>query len=402
MTEADLDTNETMRLEALKSYQILDSLPEEAFDNLTRLASEISGMPIALINLIDDDRQWIKSMTGIPEKAREVPRVESVCQFTIKEVGITEICNLKQDLRTSGLSSVNQPGGLRYYLGVPLITENNFAIGTLCVLDYKENKLSDTQIDQLKIVANEVMTNLKLHKQHKELEKVNEYKAQLMKMLSHDMRSPLNGIIGLAGMLRDQLEDERSQHTEVIDIIEQSSSQLNQMIDEVMSYSIIESEGLIVMPELVKLDEMVENILQLYRPATRTKDLDLKFYTEGLEAPLWIDGDKFEQVIGNLLSNAIKYTKSGGWVKLSLFRKSDTLELKVADSGIGMSDEEIEKLLNKNQNSMARKGTSGEKSNGIGFAIVKHIVALFEGEIEINSTPGEGTSFFVTIPLKPD
>lgn len=400
MIETDVTRDEAMRLEELRSYRILDSLPEEAFDNLTKLASEIANMPIAMINLIDDNRQWTKSMVGFPDECKETPRDETVCQYTIKQSGTTEINNLEHDFRTSRLPSVSKKGGLRYYFGVPLITKNKYAIGTLCVLDYRENKLSDKQIDQLKVLANEVMTHLELHKQNRELQKLNEYKVQLMKMLSHDMRSPLNGIIGLSSMLKEQLEAEGSSHIETIDMIEQSSSQLNQMIDEVMSYSIIESEGLTLSPESVRLDEIVDSILQLYKPATRIKDLDLEFYVEGLEEPVWIDGDKFEQVIGNLLSNAIKYTKSGGRVKLSLIRKNDTLKLTVIDSGIGMSAEEANKLLKKNnQRSQAQKGTSGEKSTGIGFAIVKHIINLLDGEIEIESTPGEGTTFRVVIPV---
>ncbi|WP_340105621.1 GAF domain-containing sensor histidine kinase [Rhodohalobacter sp. 8-1] len=399
MIDADIKSNETKRLEALRSYQILDSLPEEAFDNLTKLASEIANVPIAMINLIDENRQWTKSMVGIPEKLREAPRKETVCQYTIKEPGVTEIQNLDQDFRTSNLPSVNQEGGLRYYFGIPLVTKNKYAIGTLCVLDYEEKELSETQIDQLKIVANEVMTHLELHKQNRELQKLNEYKVQLMKMLSHDMRSPLNGIIGLSSMLREQMEDEQSKHIEIIDIIEQSSTQLNQMIDEVMNYTIIESEGLTLSPGKVNLQEIIDNILQLYRPAARIKSIDLEFYAEGLEEPVWLDGDKFEQVIGNLLSNAIKYTKSGGRVKLLLLRKNNTLDLKVIDSGIGMSNEESRNLLQNKNRFKVSKGTSGEKSSGIGFSIIKHIIVLFDGYIEIESKEGEGTTVHVEIPV---
>lgn len=399
MIDKEINADEEQRLETLRSYDILDSLPDEAFDNLTKLASEIAGMPIAIINMIDKDRQWTKSMFGIPMESRDTPRDESVCHYTIKEQGLTEINNLNLDIRTLDLPSVKQEGGLRYYIGFPLISSNKHAIGTLCVLDYEEKKLSDAQIDQLKIIANEVMTHLELHKRNQELQRLNEYKVQLMKMLSHDMRSPLNGIIGLSSMLREQLEEEGSEHIETIDIIEQSSSQLNQMIDEVMNYSLIESEGLTLSPGTVNLQEIIGNTARLYRPANSIKSIDLEFYTEGLEEPVWLDGDKFEQILGNLLSNAIKYTRSGGWVKLSLIRKKDTLKLTVVDSGIGMSDEETNKLLKNSQRSPAQKGTSGEKSTGIGFAIVKHIINLFDGKIEIESTPGEGTTFQVEIPV---
>jgi signal transduction histidine kinase len=150
----------------------------------------------------------------------------------------------------------------------------------------------------------------------------------------------------------------------------------------------------------VKPDELIENILQLYRPATRMKNIDLENYSEDFEDPIWIDGDKYEQVIGNLLSIAIKYTRSGGWVKQSLIRKSDILELKIIDSGIGMNDDDIKKLLINRQEVRSSRGISGEKSTGIGFTIIKHTIGLFEGEIQIESTRGEGTTFTVEVRVK--
>lgn len=398
MIDTKINTDEEQRLKALRSYDILDSLPDEEFDNLAQLAAEITGTPVSQINFIDKHRQWSKSSIGLDRERRERPRENSVCQYTILDLGITEIKDLRKDSRFADFEYVKKEGGLRYYLGIPLLSEGKHAIGTLCVLDYQEKRLTDNQIKQLKIIANEVMTHLELHKRNQELQRLNEYKVQLMKMLSHDMRSPLNGIIGLSSMLREQLEEEGSEHIETIDIIEQSSSQLNQMIDEVMNYSHIESGGLTLSPGKVNLQELIENTSRLYRPATRIKSIDLEFYTEGLEEPVWLDGDKFEQVLGNLLSNAIKYTQSGGWVKLSLVRKQDALELRVTDGGIGMSDREIKNLLQNTPNQQLSKGTSGEKSTGIGFSIVKHIIDLFDGEIHIESTPGEGSTIHIEIP----
>lgn len=323
-------------------------------------------------------------MVGLPENLREAPLEVSICQFTIKEPDVTEICNLKTDYRTSHLPSVAPEGRLRYYFGVP---------------PYYKKQIRHWYALCSGLRRNEVMTHLELHKQNQKLQKLNEYKLQLMKMLSHDMRSPLNGIIDLSGILREQLEEEKSPHIDVIDIIEQISSQLNQMIDEVMNYSIIESEGIKLTSEHVNLEEGVENILQLYRPAAGNKDIDLEIYTDGLEEPIWIDGEKFEQVIGNLLSNAIKYTESCGWVKLSLIRKNNILELKVIDSGIGMSSEEIKNLQDNKNRFQASKGTSGEKSSGIGFAIIRQINDLLDGNIKIESTEREATTLKIEIPV---
>lgn len=403
MIDSDAEIREEERLSALYSYHILDSLTEKEFDNLTQLASEIADMPIAMINLIDANRQWTKSAVGVDTGKKEIPREKSVCQYTIRQRDTMEVQDMAADPRFCDFDYVKNENGLRYYFGVPLLTSEGYAIGSLCVLDYAPRSLDNKTIRQLRIIASEVMTHLEFHKQNIELQQLNEYKVRLMKMLSHDMRSPLNGIIGLSSMLKEQMMEEAPEHVELLNVIEQSSTQLNQMIDEVMNYSIMESGGIQLKMEDVKLQELVDDIAMLYRPASRIKNIDLEFYTENLDEPVELDPDKFEQIFGNILSNAIKYTRSGGWVRVSLIRKlkkgQELVELVVSDSGVGMSEFEQEELLDSDTYVPRSKGTSGEKSTGIGFSIVKHIVSLFSGEIDIESHPGEGSTFRVTIPV---
>lgn len=403
LPDEQITASEEKRLKTLYSYKILDTLPDKEFDNLTQLASEIAGTKVAMINLIDDERQWAKSTFGTSNQLKEMLRENSVCQYTIKSSGVTEIKNLLEDKRFSDFDYVKAEDGFRYYFGVPLIAQNNHTIGSLCVLDYQEKNLSETQIRQLKIISNQVMAHLELHKQNKELRELNEYKVKLMKMLSHDMRSPLNGIIGLSGMLKEMNISGNEEHLELLDIIEQSSTQLNQMINEVMSYAIIESDGLQLDKSETDLEKTIRDISKLYKPAARIKDIHLEFYTEHLEEPVFLDGDKFEQILGNLLSNAIKYTKPGGSVWVSLIRPeqydTNIIELSVSDSGIGMDEEELADLFVEKKSKAVSKGTGGEKSSGIGLTIVDHFVNLFSGTIEVDSEPGKGTTFTVKIPI---
>ncbi|CAN5158065.1 hypothetical protein BH23BAC3_BH23BAC3_04400 [soil metagenome] len=292
---------------------------------------------------------------------------------------------------------------MRYYAGVPLLTKEKYAIGALCVLDYKAGTLSKKQIRQLKIIAKQVMTHLELHKQNRELKSLNDYKVRLMKMLSHDMRSPLSGIIGVSGMLKEMHISDDEEHIKLLDIIEQSSSQLNQMIDEVMSYTIIESDGFKLESRETDLKQLISNISRLYQPAAKFKNINLEFLTENFKKPVFIDGEKFEQIVGNLLSNAIKYTMTGGYVNVFLYSilslKNDHLELIVEDNGLGMSDDQISDALNGKKMKASKNGTSGGKSSGIGLTIVKHFVNLFSVEIGIKSRPGLGSRFTVKIPL---
>ncbi len=390
--------SEKKRIDALHAYSVLDTVSEEKFDDLTKLAADLCDAPIARINLVDSGRQWSKSIYGMSEETREVPRDITVCQYTIQKNEVLEIKNLAEDPRFKNFSYVKKHPKLRYYLGAPLLSPEGYAIGALCVLDYKEREMPEKQKKQLQILAGEVMARLELRKQNLKLKELNEHKLKLMKMLSHDMRSPLNGIIGMSNMLGELIQGD--EEAEMIELLEQSAMQLNQMIDEILSYSLMESKGFTLNSKEVNLSEVSESMNRLYQPVAKSKNVDLKIILHA-EDTVCIDKDKFEQIYGNLLSNAIKFTKSGGqtWGEIEL--KEGKLRLKVEDSGVGM-DESTASDLFQNGTSAPTGGTSGEKSTGLGLAIVKYFVDLHNGVIDVNSEKNKGTSFLITIPLTED
>jgi len=398
MGKSSTQSAEKLRLKALRSYKILDTSPEKEFDDLTRLAADIFDMPIARINLIDSGRQWSKSIYGMSGDTIEVPREVTVCQYTIHKKEALEIKNLSEDLRFKDFSYVTGEPYLRYYLGAPLLSPEGHGIGALCLLDYEERSLSDKEKNQLQILADEVMARLELKKQNEELKRLNDHKLKLMKMLSHDMRSPLNGIIGVGSLLSEIIEGEEEH--EMISLIEQSALQLNQMIDEILNFSLMESEGFTLNRKQTDLTEISESMKRLYRPVAKSKGVDL--ITENqTENSVCIDKDKFEQVYGNLLSNAIKFTKSGGTVRSQVEVRDGTLKLLVEDSGVGMDERAVSQLF-VNGETKSEKGTAGEKSSGLGLAIVKYFVDLHNGSIDVSSTKGEGTLFTISIPLSDD
>jgi two-component system, sensor histidine kinase len=393
------DLTERKRLQSLYEYQVLDTGPEKEFDELTRLAAEISNTPISRIHLINEDRQWPKAKFGGEYVSTELPRNQAVCRYTIQKNNAFEVKDLSKDPRFSDLPYVAGGPKLRYYYGVPLIDPRGYAIGALCVLDYKPRKLTDTQKRQLQIVADEVMARFELRKKNTELEKLNEHKVALMKMLSHDMRSPLNGIIGMSSLLKSEVLDENQR--EVASLLEQSAMQLNQMIDEIMSYSLIESKGFSLNPARTDLDTVVSSMMRLFTPVAQSKNIELAIQNS-VDTEVDIDRSKFEQIFGNLLSNALKFTNAGGLVtgNLELLMeegRDPVLQLQVRDSGIGMDDGQISRLFEGDRD-ISEKGTSGEKSTGIGLSIIKHFVELHSGNIEVSSRPGSGTLFTVKLP----
>lgn len=162
-----IDQNELNRLRALYQYDILDTSPEKEFDDLTELAASICDSPVSMINIIDQSRQWSKSMFGNGEESREMPREESVCTYTIQGDEVFEIEDLSEVNRFSGQPYVLNDPGFKYYLGAPIVDSEGFAVGALCVLDYERRELNEKQKKQLKILAGEVMARLELKKQSK-------------------------------------------------------------------------------------------------------------------------------------------------------------------------------------------------------------------------------------------
>jgi len=169
MTVGSIPHNEFERLRTLKSYDVLDSLSEKEYDDLTQLASQICGTKIALISLIDENRQWVKSSVGI--EVKETPRNFAFCSHAINipnEPFIVEDSRL--DIRFKDNPFVVGDPHIVFYAGIPLVNDENYALGTLCVIDNEPKKLSELQIQGLKTLSRSVMNLLELRKRNKELE----------------------------------------------------------------------------------------------------------------------------------------------------------------------------------------------------------------------------------------
>ena len=159
--------DEAGRLKALRQYRILDTEPERAFDDLTLIASQICGVPIALISLVDEDRQWFKSRVGI--EARESARSVSFCAHAILQDGIFTIPDASKDERFRDNPFVTSNPGIRFYAGAPITTQDGYALGTLCVIDYVPRKLTDDQNKALQALERQVAAQLELRRNLDEL-----------------------------------------------------------------------------------------------------------------------------------------------------------------------------------------------------------------------------------------
>ena len=156
--------NEAERIEALHSYEILDTEPEAGYDDLTELAAEICGCPISFIGFIDETREWLKAKRGLPAEVTEVPREITVCSTTICMNDILVVPDLSQDQRFADLPFVSGDPHLRFYCGMPLINPEGYAVGTLCVLDFEPREMEFSRQEALRRLSRQVVTQLELRR----------------------------------------------------------------------------------------------------------------------------------------------------------------------------------------------------------------------------------------------
>ncbi|MEI7669565.1 MAG: histidine kinase dimerization/phospho-acceptor domain-containing protein, partial [Pseudomonadota bacterium] len=252
---AQLPANEEARLAELEQYEVLDTNPEVVFDRLTRMAAKFFDVPIALVSLIDLNRQWFKSRYGID--ATETPRELAFCAHAILENEVFVVPDATLDYRFADNPLVKEAPDIRFYAGAPLRTKSGFNLGTICVIDTKphhditekqKQDLSDLAaivIDELELrmavkKANHDLDELKktqseLEESRRKAEIVSQEKSQFIATISHELRTPMNGILGMAYLLNDTKTDNTQK--EYIETINHSASNLLLLINDVLDLS---------------------------------------------------------------------------------------------------------------------------------------------------------------------
>lgn len=155
--------DETERLESLLRHQLLDTPPEPAFDNITKLAAMFCEAPTSLITLLDDSRQWFKSRFGLD--AEETPREHAFCDYAIRSREPMIVSDARRDSRFTGNPFVTGAPHIRFYAGLPLVMRDGAAFGTLCILDHRPRDIGDEQLRALELLRDEAVCYLELRYQ---------------------------------------------------------------------------------------------------------------------------------------------------------------------------------------------------------------------------------------------
>ncbi|GEA05128.1 hypothetical protein KUL17_40250 [Alteromonas sp. KUL17] len=396
MKAAPLPQNEDERLAELLSYDVLDTEAEQLFDDLTALASQICETPIALISLIDPNRQWFKSRVGLD--AEETSRDIAFCSHAILQSDVFEIPNATLDPRFHDNPLVTGAPDIRFYAGAPLITPSGHAIGTLCAIDSKPRKLTETQKASLQTLSKSVVAHLELKRKNRELERTSQFKSDFLSYVSHEIRTPLNAINTFSQLLEGEAQKLNlpSSFTTPLSHVSQSGERLLEIVNSVLDIKQIEAGKMRVMPRAVNTKDFFTHLFSLTK--IRAEDSGIVFSTsidDAVPGSLFFDDTKFGQVALNLLSNAIKFTNHGKSVKAQVKYKSGKVIFNVIDQGIGMSDDYQKRLFTPFERMENARQISG---TGLGLNISKRLVELMDGSIKVSSKLNHGTRISVTLP----
>ncbi len=396
MIAPKLPKNEKQRLKAVKEYKLLDTLPEEDFDNITNLVANICDVPISLITLIDADRNFLKSHYGIP--FNESPRNISFCGHAILEsnsIFIVEDATKDQRFYDNPLIKDHD---VKFYAGVPLINPEGFPLGTLCVYDVKPKQLTKQQQEAMIILAKQVVNLFELRLKNNQL--TNAYylldeRHQSLKTfagkVSHDLKSPLANITSLSQLFKDELKASNPEiNLEYLDFIEESADTLRAYIDGILKH--YKSEALLQdKKQTIDLSNIFNDVKQMLS----LKDAQFKLKNNTNLGD--INKSAITQIILNLVDNAIKYNSNDHPLVILDYNEDDTHHhFSVSDNGNGIPDSKKESLFDL-FNTAHDADKYGNKGTGIGLYTVKTLVEKLGGEVSLTSKVNEGTTFSFSV-----
>lgn len=387
-----LPPNEAERLRALHHYRILDTLPEQVYDDLTRMAAQICDAPIALVSLIDAERQWFKSRLGIEEP--ETDRAISFCAHAVATGEMLMVHDALRDVRFFDNPNVLEDPHVRFYAGAPLRTEAGHALGTLCVIDRRPRELSDSQVAMLQTLSRMVMSQLDLRLLLSEREQVERARSELVSIVSHELRTPLTAIRGSLGLIEGGAAGEMPPAiSPLVQVARNSTDRLIRLVSDVLDLERMEA-GRMELP-LVELDSagLVQTAVSGIGGMATQAGVEISSEVDPDAGRVRGDHDRLVQVLTNLLSNAIKASPPGSevWVRVEP-APNGRVRMSVRDEGPGIAEGDLPKLFGRFQQVGRSKGGSG-----LGLAICRGIVEEHGGRIGVDTRPGEGSTFWFEV-----
>lgn len=397
------------RLAALRASGLLNAPAEPAFDRITRLVQSVLHVPVALVTLIDADRQFFLSHCGLPDAvaaARGTPLSYSFCKHVVNRDEALVI----NDARTNPLVSDNPAVcelGVIAYLGVPMRDANGMVLGSLCAIDTHARQWTSRDVELLTSFSRQLTAEMGLRAQSLRLagevleRRDTESTRRTMHRLDiHELRAPLSAML-LGLEVINYLGPLTGAQQSYLTLCRHKGDTLFTMINNLVDIDIIEQRGEAALRRepvrvLRAIDAAVLQVVALAEEKPVRIDLAEPFDTP----PVFADLDKLVRVLVSLLTNAIQHTGSHGSVTVSarvVPGDMECVEFKVADTGVGIAD--VSTLFD--DSARERNVVKTHHTSGLGLIFCKRVVEAHRGTIHATSRLGEGTTIRFTIPTAP-
>ncbi len=400
------ELHEQQRLAVLMAANLLDTPEEETFDRFTRLASAILKTPVALVSLVDRQRQFFKSSIGLPEPwatRRETPLSHSFCQHVVSTTEPLSVADARTHPLLRDNLAIADLGAIAY-LGIPLTTAEGFTLGSFCAIDTTPREWSKEEVEILGDLAALVIEKIELrlfakqlHTDYLQLRNLELFRAEMVQMLVHDLRNPLTSFLGgLDTILRlGKLTDAQQR---CLSLARKGGTNLAQMIDSILDASKSEIDRIELKLEAISPAQIIQTACQQMMPLADKSSVRLVYGAAEI-LPLMVDTEKLRRVMVNLVSNAIQNTPPGGEIFVRAHELAEqTVRFTVTDTGRGIPSEAFDRIFQKFGRVKPDRGVGADNGTGLGLPFSRMVVEAHGGKVWVESELGHGTSFHFTLP----
>jgi signal transduction histidine kinase/ActR/RegA family two-component response regulator len=395
--------DDTERLRLLQELQVLDTATDPGLAALARLASTQTGCPIGALTLIDTQRQWFKAVVGLD--LRDAHRDDAFCSHTILGSDVFVVPDAHADGRFVHSALVAGGPKLRFYAGAPVRVANH-AIGTLCCMDHQARELAEAARHALHDLAQLAGALLEARLAARRAAGADERwrleaesaKSEFLSRMSHEMRTPLNAVIGFTQLLLSRSgAPDASEVRDYAEHVLRAGEHLLALTNDVLDLQHVEEGRAELDTADLPLDGLVAQVIQLLAAEAEQRGIGFDSHVPP-EVAVRADPRRLRQVLANIASNAIKYNRPAGVVRFSVDPDAPParVRLSIEDTGAGLKPAQLDRLFQPFER-LGRE-TSTIEGTGLGLIIARSLTVAMGGTLQVASRAGVGTRVVVELP----
>ncbi|RZA22826.1 MAG: GAF domain-containing sensor histidine kinase [Proteobacteria bacterium] len=383
-----------LRLQAIERSGLMNSPKEEVFDRLAFLAAKFLNVPLTIVSIVGDEKQFFKAAHGLPspfDVSREIPIEDSICRYTLQNEPIIADDATKHELLKH--HPTIGPWGIGAFIAIPMMTPDGHVLGAFCAVDTKARPWKDDDILMLKELTASVMREIHLREKISQLEDESILRDKFVAAISHDLRNPLN-VAKMGAQLLSDMDGDEQERADISRVICENVDRADKMIQDLLTASRLKAgDKMPLEVSFGNLSSLLHSTVEsLQKGHRRTFDIQADKTIDGH----W-DFDRVRRVVENFSGNAVKYGDESKPIRISVEDHPESARISVHNFGPMIPSGEIENLFN-----LFKRAQSARDSQhlgwGVGLTVARSLAEEMGGRIEVESTEEKGTIFSLHLP----